>query len=308
VIPLPTASPTDRIKLADWLELRALSAPDGGSSSGDLETVLNRAGILDGNGRDAIQQKVLEVFDELEDRAKAGQSGYPFKVNVPSLQLTEDWREHPAYVFCLCLSYFDFKQKKGSKDQPRRWFEHLSRDAVKHYLGGDALRFGSPRHEIEIPKSFREAIEFICKQLNEGKGYKPGGLPDRKDDALDIIAWKHFPDGLPGKLILFGNCASEKDWENSKKTELCPGPFCSDWMIEQISCQIVKTLFIPHRIERHRLVPLLRRAGIIFDRCRIAHWAYFAGSCSSQAKLGNKIMTYEPLAKWSDALIKKVAA
>ncbi len=306
MIPLPNILPTDRIKLADWLELCALISPDGGSSSGDLESALNTAGLLDGAGSEAIQQKALEVFDELEDRAKAAQSGYPFKVRAPSLQLIGDWREHPAYVFCLCLSYFSYKQKKGSTDQPRRWFEHLSRDAVKHYLGGDALRFGSPRHEKEIPKSFQKAIEHICKQLNEGKGYKSGGLPERKDDALDIVAWKHFPDGLPGKLILFGNCASEKDWEGSKKSDLTPEPFCKDWMLEPLSCQIVKTLFIPHRFDRRRLAPLSRRAGIIFDRCRIAHWAYFAGSCSDQVQ-SDRFMTYEPLAKWSDNQIKSVA-
>ncbi len=308
MIPLPNISPTDRIMLADWLELSALSSPSGGASSGYLESALNIAGLLDGRGPEAIQQKALEVFDELEDRAKAAQSGYPFEVKAPSLQLIGDWREHPAYVFCLCLSYFNHKQMKGSNDQPRRWFEHLSRDAAKHYIGGDALRFGSPRHQQEVPKSFKKAIEHVCKKLNEGKGYKSGGLPNRKDDALDIIAWKHFPDGLPGKLILFGNCASEKNWENSKKSELAPEPFCVDWMIEPLSCQIVKTLFIPHRIDRNRFVPLLRRAGIIFDRCRIAYWAYFAGSCADQIESG-RFMTYEPLVKWSeDQLQKKVSA
>lgn len=305
MLPLPDA-PTDRIRLADWLELCALGSPDGNASAGDLESALKRGALLDEDGPEAIQQKLMEVFEELEERVNAAQSAYPFTVSAPMISLRLDWREYPAYVFCLCLSYFGYKHKKGSKDHPRRWFEHISRDAAQHYLGGSALRFGSPRLQAELPKSFRSAIAHVCSRLKEGEGYRSGGLPDRKDDDLDIVAWKPFPDELPGKLILFGNCASERDWEGSKKTQLSPEPFCSDWMIDPPKCQIIKSLFIPHRVERQRFVPLLKRAGIIFDRCRIAHWAYFTGSCSEQVR-SQRFMTYEPLADWSIAQIQRVA-
>jgi len=306
MLPLPD-EPTDRIRLADWLELCALGSPDGNASSGDLETALKRGSLLDEYGSEAIQQTAMEVFDELEERAKAAQIAYPFTINAPMIQVRDVWNEHPAYVFCLCLSYFGHKHKKGSRDEPRRWFEHLSRDAAQHYLGGEALRFGSPRLQAELPKSFKSAIGEVCRRLKEGEGYRAGGLPQRKDDELDIIAWKPFPDELPGKLILFGNCASERDWEGSKKTQLSPEPFYSDWMIDPPKCQIIKSLFIPHRVERLRFIPLLKRAGIIFDRCRIAHWAYRTGPCSQQVQ-SQRFMTYEPLAAWSLAQIQRVTA
>jgi len=299
MLPLPD-SPTDKIKLADWLEINALLSPDGNSSRGDLESALRTSGLFGSDRSEVIETKTLDVFGELEDRAKAADVAYPFKIEGSHLKKL-DWEKQPAYVFCLCLSYFGCAERKGSKAFPRRWFEHLSRDAAQHYIGGEALRFGSPRLKAELPVGFTEAINHICRKLNEGEGYKAGGLSDRKDDALDIIAWKRFPDDLPGKLILFGNCASERNWEGSKKTELTPEPFCSDWLIDPPKCKIIKSLFIPHRVEYKRFLSHLKRAGIIFDRCRISYWAYY-----SHQAITSHVLDYSVLAKWSQQRLQQV--
>jgi hypothetical protein len=186
--------------------------------------------------------------------------------------------------------------------------EHLSRDAAKQYLGGEGVRFGAPRLTSELPSKFATAIDKLCKHmLKEGDGFKDGGLPHRQDDAVDIIAWKHFPDELPGKLIMFGNCASEQDWEGSKKTELAPQAFWNDWMIDPSRTEIIKSFFIPHRTEKERFLPHLRRAGIIFDRCRIAYWTYFTGSISRQIKEGH-VFNYQPLVEWSNQQLKRARA
>ncbi len=303
MLPLPD-SPTDPIKLADWLELCALISPDSNSSRGDLERALRAAALADLPSDEAIEEKVVNVLTELQDREKAAGMGYPFNIEQGLLNTKPDWEEYPSYVFCLCLSYFGCKEKKGSKSFPRRWFEHLSRDAVQQYVGGGALRFASPRVKKELPTKFDAAIRFICSVLKEGVDYKPGGLPGRKDDAVDIIAWKPFPDELPGKLILFGNCATERNWEGSKRTELQPEEFCSDWMTDPPRCKIVRSLFVPHRIDRTRLLPNLGRAGIIFDRCRISYWTHFIGP-ASQHKKHERPFAYSPLVKWSrNALVK----
>lgn len=217
MLSLPTKNPTDTIQLADWLEIYALISGDYNSSRGDLESALRTASLFEPEGEEAIQRRILDVFQELADRARSAKEAYSFILNGGVLTVKPNWEEFPAYVFCLCLSYFGVKQTKGSKVFPRRWFEHISRDALRHYLGGESLRFGSPRLKSEIPIGFKDAINFLCKSMKEGDGYKQGGLPDRKDDAVDIIGWKHFPDQLAGKLIVFGNCATERDWEGAKK-------------------------------------------------------------------------------------------
>ena len=265
MLSLPKKNPTDTIQLADWLEIYALISGDKNSSRGDLESALRAASLFEPEGDEAIQQKLLEVFQELEDRTKSADHAYPFHLEGGVLSAKECWEEYPAYVFCLCLSYFGVKQSKASKAFPRRWFEHISRDALMYYLGGEGLRFGSPRLKDEIPTSFERAIDFVCTKMKEGGSYRGGGLPDRKDDAVDIIAWKHFPDQLAGKLIIFGNCATEKDWEGSKKTELVPAAFCSDWMTDMPKCEIVKSLFIPHRVERKRFMSACVMYMVLFS-------------------------------------------
>jgi hypothetical protein len=62
---------------------------------------------------------------------------------------------------------------------------------------------------------------------------------------------------------------------------------------------IISSFFIPHRIERNRLAPYVRKAGIIFDRCRIAYWSYFAGSVAEQAK-ARRSFAYGILVDWID--------
>ena len=305
MLSLPANNSTDAIQLADWLEITALVSGDRNSSSGDLEGALRMASLFEREGDEGIQRKVLEVFRELEDRASAAKEAYPFILEGRVLTVRENWEAFPSYVFCLCLSYFGVKQKKGSKAFPRRWFEHVSRDALTHYLGGESLRFGSPRLKREIPVGFEDAINLVCKRMKEGEGYKDGGLPDRRDDAVDIIAWKHFPDQLPGKLIVFGNCATGRDWEGAKKTELTPDAFCSDWMSDTPKCEIVRSLFIPHRVEHKRFLSHLKRAGIIFDRCRVSYWAYFSGPIDKQIR-ENRFFDYRDLTHWSQRQLKAV--
>jgi hypothetical protein len=139
MLSLPKKNPTDTIQLADWLEIYALISGDKNSSRGDLESALRTASLFEPGGDEAIQQKLLEVFHEIEDRTKSANQAYPFRMEGGVLTVKERWEEYPAYVFCLCLSYFGVKQSKSTKAFPRRWFEHISRDALLHYLGGEGL-------------------------------------------------------------------------------------------------------------------------------------------------------------------------
>ena len=246
----------------------------------------------------------MDVFAELEKRAKAADVSYPFKLAGSVLQANKDWQEYPAYVFCLCLSYFGSNERKGEREFPRRWFEHLSRDAAVNYLGGEGVRFGFPRLPSELPIRFSDAVTSVCRRLNEGEGFKGGGLSDRKDDALDIIVWKHFPDNLAGKIVLFGNCASERGWEYSKKTELNPVAFWNDWIIDPPRSAFISSLFIPHRVEYNRFLSHLRKSGIIFDRCRISYWAHFAGPVTKQIR-ERRFFDYSHLAKWCNTSLAR---
>ncbi len=274
MVPLPD-SPTDDLQLADWLEVVALLSEDLNASRGDLESVLNRASVLDPEDAEAVDRKVLDVFSELELRATAAGSGYPFSVEGPVLQATSNWKNCSSYVFCLFVSYFRWKRPTGSPYYPARLFEALSAEAARQWLGGQAVRFGSPRAPEELPKSFAKALDCVCKELiREGGGFKkrPHAVHWSKDYGLDVVAWRDWPDALSGKLILFGACASGEDWQD-KTRDLVLGDFFALQMNESPESRVIPAFFVPRRVPQTRWRQTSIEAGIIFDRCRIAAMA-----------------------------------
>lgn len=271
MLPLPD-SPTDDLQLADWLELVALLSDDLNGSTGDLHSALSRGSVLDAEGTEALERKILDVFSELELRAIAAGPGYPFLVEGPVLQALPNWRDCSSYVFCLCLSYFRWKRPPGSPYFPPRLFETLCTEAARHWVGGDAIRFGSPRVRSDIPASFQKALDVVCQELiREGGGFRkqPYRLHWSGDYGLDLVAWRDWPDRLSGKLILFGACASGQDWQD-KIHDLILVDFYNLGMIEHPQSPVVRAFFVPHRVPLTRWWQTTYRAGIIFDRCRIA--------------------------------------
>lgn len=262
---------TDPLKLADWLELYALSSPDRNSSQGDLESELRRAALFELADDTAIELKTMEVFDELEQRVNAAKEAYPFDLDYRGiLQLkSTSWEDFPAYTFCLCLSYFGLRETRLVP----KLFEQVSCLAAKGYLQGDVIEFGWPRREEELPSSFTDAITEMCKRIGEGRGYREQSSLDRKDDTVDLVAWKEFADRKSSKILMFGQCASGQEWEE-KRAELDPMRFWNQWMeVSPVGPYPLKSYFIPHRVARNKWEYFARNL-ILFDRCRIAFWAH----------------------------------
>ena len=286
-LPLPSEI-SNPIVLADWLELLALISEDGNASHGDLQRVLNRLGIEDS---DALCR---DSMSELNRRVLAAGEKYPFDFSGSLVSVKGKWTKYSPYVFCLLLSYCDDKQKKIKGFQHELMFEQLSCIAAKTYLDGEVLRFGSPRSDL--PKAFRDALRFLCTQVNEWNYFQGTDTLHRRDGGLDLVAWKHFPDRQLGKLILFGHCASGQNWDE-KITELQPADFCSQWLGGEKS-PIVKTFFIPHRVPPDAWEFRAISAKLLFDRCRIACWADSNEFCS---------VTKQASLRWCEKVLKKVA-
>jgi hypothetical protein len=287
MLELPFEDPTDPLKLADWLELYALLAPDRNSSRGDLESALRLAAFAETRNSEEIERKTLEVFYELEQRKVAAGEAYPFDLDhFGTIQLRSKWQDFPVYTFCLCLSYFGLNETNLAP----KLFEQVSCQAAKGYLRGNAIGFGWPR--IELPASFPDAITEMCRLVGEGEGYRQQSSLNRKDDTLDLVAWKDFVDKRPSKILMFGQCASGKHWEE-KLAELQPKVFWGQWMqVQSVSPTPMQSFFIPHRVGRDKWEWVARKAGVLFDRCRIAFWAHAENE------------NYDPFLKWCGNLLE----
>src|SRR5262249_41510474 len=177
-------------------------------------------------------------------------------------------------------------------------FEEVAGQALNSYLGGSPERprvyqFGFPRRLL--PTRFHEALDDLCAKMLEGGGSRTRPTTTRQNDAkLDIAGWIPMPDTRPGKVMLFGQCATGWNWED-KVSEMQAEQWCDHWMLDAPPVKPLRSLFIPHCIPQDWLA-ISRYAGIMFDRSRIA-----AFSRNIEKELGANISA------WSTEVTRSVA-
>ncbi len=200
------------------------------------------------------------------DMACGPSDAYPFRVGQHGLQL----RQHPsaAYLFQL-LVCLGFQEDHSDGTKVHKLFEELSAVAAARYLGDSrtAVVFGSPRRDLPI--GFRDAVGHLADLLGEGKECaEREAMSQSKDDALDVVAWRGFPDRRPSKLILFGQCAVGRRWKE-KTHELQPRRWCKRNFAGPLAVDPIPAFFVP-RVLSERDAYDAGGDQILFDRCRIA--------------------------------------
>lgn len=240
---------------------------DASISSGDL---LNAILFYETN-RDEAERTMLDVFSELESRVHGAGQGYPYRIEGNKiLKVKERRKEYLAYIFCLLLSFFGWRLTKGAKVNPWLLFEDLSCLVAEQYLQGEVIKFGAGARQV---RGFRSSITELAERIGEGEGFYVQRLSQIQDDGVDIVAWKNFADKRMSKLVLFGQCAAGKDWK-SKLGELDPRSFIEQWFQRAFVSKTLRSFFLPHRLSELEWEKTSRRAGIIFERCRIAQLTF----------------------------------
>jgi hypothetical protein len=277
----PVTAPPER--LADWLESCALTSPERSVSRAGFIRDLGITGTIDAEQEEGETQmsSVIEsvsddVFQELDERARScgdEPGGYPFNVTDNLLEVKKGAHES-AYVFMALLALMEKESspifKAGSK-----LFEEVCAEAAKRYLGAphDCVRsvvFGFPRRVL--PRGFADAVDLLCQELGEGiraRRSRPG-LPDQKDGKLDLVVWRQFYEGRPGKLIGFGQCATGRNWQGKVSELPDPRDWWGLWVDDHPGVPPVKMFFVPHRVDGKNWFQTCVLGGILFDRCRIA--------------------------------------
>lgn len=262
--------------MADWLEFRALSSRDKNSSASELRRLLVSIGGDDGiptrtGGTTDDETLVASAFVEMEDRARSSLNGYPFDIVGPLVKVKPDVADCWSYIFCLLLS-LKGADRADVPDQPTSLFEEVAEVAARNYVSGDSAKFGFPRRVL--PTNFVAALDELCHRIGEGKGGKkrPEAY-EAKDARLDIVAWRPFPDRRPAKLILFGQCAAGANFRD-KLTDLQPRCFVDLFLNEHFQVEPIRAFFTPFRLPTDGWEVNARYGGIVFDRCRISHFAH----------------------------------
>lgn len=282
---LPSAGASPE-RIADWIEFRTLTSEQHSVSRAELMSDLRISGtndVLDSEEEvtdDSEYEGVIDaVFSELDDRLRAtgGEGGpYPFALSENALTLREGM-ENTLYPFLIMVAFWSDENDAFFREGVKL-FEEVSAEAARAYVGatklaGEAVVFGFPRRVL--PAGFGSAVTHLCQAVSEGNGpnrQRPK-FKDQKDAKLDVVAWASFLDGRCGKLIAFGQCAAGNNWADKTSELADPVDWWTKWMLDRPGVWPIKMFFVPHRVSMTDWFDVSTSAGILFDRCRLAHLA-----------------------------------
>lgn len=267
---------TDKVEVADWMELQAIFNSDHNISGGDLQRILSIENVFGGSpdASSQIEQVCIEVFLELEYRKAVVGENYPFFISGTVLECEPDYKEnYAAYIFCLCMSYLGWVPEKGTIANPRLRFERASALASAAFLNCDYFVFGTSSTTVSTKGvgRFSANVNSMCKLIGEGIGIKPIPKLNKQDDHMDIVLVKKVDMHRQSNIVFFGQCATGADWEG-KLSEVMPDAFWAYWVQNSAVSHLLRSFFVPHRIKDERWAYVSTRGGLMFDRLRIARW------------------------------------
>ncbi len=218
-------------------------------------------------------QLAEDAYREIEQRKEGCGDGYPFEMTKEGYTLgaarkTEN-HKHTIYKYLLLATRLNMQNNRRHADiDGASLFEELAAEVAQEYLGAraESLVFGTAAGTTAFPGK----VDDLCKRMNEGDGFcnRDETRPNERDGKLDVVVWKHFTDGLPGKLIAFGQCKTGTNYRD-ELTQLQPDSFCKKWLRSFPVLTPVRMFFIAEALPRNHWRSTSIDAGLLFDRCRI---------------------------------------
>ena len=267
----PSSRPPEH-ELADYAEL--VCWEQGSTSINALSADLGRLDENDYSGgvpeEEKIPQVVGEAYHEIERRKEACRDGYPFVIGEHGYTLHASQKagnhKHIIYKYLLLATRLNMNaNRKHANIDGTHLFEELASEAAREYLGAraESIVFGTA-----AGSNFPGKVNDLCKRIKDGDQYYKRSSASPRDGKLDVVAWKHFADRLPGKLIVFGQCKTGTNYRD-ELTQLQPDVFCRNWLFSPPALTPVRMFFVAEAISRLDWGSVSSEAGLLFDRCRI---------------------------------------
>lgn len=278
-LPNPPSPRADTHELADFIEISALE--EGATS---LREIASELGKLDENeynigcddDADIIADSLDEVTAEMERRATACNSGYPFTLEREGT--VARFEKHDAdprsivYLYLLLSTRLNMLTDKVQAGiDGTQLLEQLTAHVLSRYLGPQRSRsicFGT-----SVAGTFEEKINKLCSHLGEGGGFvrRDPSPPVARDAKLDAVAWVPFSDCKPGQLSIFAQAKTGTSWE-SQLSQLQPDVF-RFWMKDPFVITPLRAFCVSEAANRGRWLESSFSAGLFFDRCRLVDFS-----------------------------------
>jgi hypothetical protein len=247
--------------IADVVELRTW-ANDRPYSISALKEDLDAS--LSGDEADNAEDYALQVFEELERRARLLEESYPFTVNGITI-IPNELKTNSSYLFCLGLKFIkDIPENFRTKE-----FEAIVKRAAEHYFRGRAVRIGAPWKTGEVT-DYRQLLQLVSDLIPDLGAPTQDTAPNGGDGGWDVVVVNNFADQEFSRIIALGNCATGKtDWLK-KGRETAPELFWSFFTRSPIGRNVCLTfLAVPFLMTEEEKIRKQWPDSISFDRIRI---------------------------------------
>ncbi len=355
---LPPDKNSKRVRIADWLELQALTSSRRQASISSLRTIVKietddrtPANELDPLaeeiGEPEITNRLAEdledrVVQELRFRAEVMGAAYPFELSSGTGKRSMILKRHENFLdagsgrlfYSFCLLDSGIREKlivpvpaqRPLLEQIGAMFQICACLAVGGYLGVEVVSFGSPRAE---GTAFLPALQSAWSRYGsyQVSDHVPHGFDDQlKDGGIDIIAWRHFPDGFAATLLMLVQVASGLNWKD--KSVVADVATLKKWFQGRSFENYLPAICIPFPLWFDLNEPAESAAGrpvdfyqgvrqkfeyregafgVIFDRGRIAQSAGHASGESSCATRIDGYSRVSEVADWTQAVLSHLA-
>ena len=235
--------------VADWVELYITYMEDS-LLKAELSSRLESS-----QGSEPDEDFIDSVWNELETRvARYGIDKSPYKVEGKLVSSIIKWQDIPEYLTCLIFALEGNPNTEIPAATSGKLFEYISQIAVKNYINGDCVIYGSPDGE---------KADEMAKKMNEYFIKFPPS--QRKDRDLDLCAWKSFGDNRASQIILLIQCAAGQNWKGKLNSLSIKA-----WSryIDFAVCPL-RGFTLPIIMEDQDLIEYSSDGGVIFDRTRL---------------------------------------
>lgn len=256
----------DNSLFLDWLETSSLFLEEDLSQT-DIVDYLVEEQLLE--FQTDASDYVLSAWDALTQRLSWLGSHSPIGFQDRRIVKKLDWKQAPAYSFCLVVSFGskheDWHREFGPDytDQGRL-FELITKASMEaRFSGWRFLHTGWRKDNTSKLVSVGNLIQFI----DEREGIPNDYLSQNAKDAGIDLVW-HFPfaDRRGGAPVYLAQCASGKYWEQKTST-----PNINDWSkIIDFAVKPSKAFSLPFSLSDKELRLQSNRAQALFiDRSRL---------------------------------------
>jgi hypothetical protein len=261
--------------VSDWIELSTLLYDsDDGITITECVGYFIEQQIYD--DQDFCRAFFESVFAELSARQKVRRFEYPISMDDNKRLTSAPWTDNPALAFCLLISvaphYSGYTEWAGPNYiEQGSLFEKLTEDAMRIWFPGwDVHRTG---WEGGVGTDINHLLNDLADLTSEAVRSESASVlsGDENDLGVDFAVIRNFPDQRASLPVIFGQCASGRDWSSKIHT-----PDTSRWkQLLTLTHSPLKAFSLPFRLPDDSYAA--RRSqyqGLLLDRLRLLPRGY----------------------------------